>query len=147
MGLKITNNAFATLASSISDSVTSITVASGQGARFPSLGGSDYFYATLVDISNNLEIIKCTARSGDVLTVERAQDSTTARAYTVGDRLEIRPIAAMLNDILGRLSLSTWTIEEISGSLYFKVGGVSKAKLDASGNLTVVGDVTAFGTI
>lgn len=98
MGLKITNNAFATLAASISDSVTSITVASGQGSRFPTLGGTDYFYATLVDISNNVEIVKCTARIGDVLTVVRAQDGTTAKAYVVGDRLEIRPIAALFDE-------------------------------------------------
>ena len=44
-------------------------------------------------------------------------------------------------------TLDTWTIVEASGVLYFKVGGVSKAKLDSSGNLTVVGDITAFGTI
>ena len=44
-------------------------------------------------------------------------------------------------------TLNTWTIEEAGGVLYFKVGGVGKAKLDASGNLTVVGNVTAYGTI
>jgi hypothetical protein len=98
MGLKITNNAFGTLAASINDSVTSITVASGQGSRFPTLGAGDYFYATLINISNEFEIVKCTARTGDVLTVTRAQDGTTARAYTVGDRLEIRPVAAIFDE-------------------------------------------------
>ena len=44
-------------------------------------------------------------------------------------------------------TLDTWTIEESGGVLYFKMSGVSKAKLDASGNLTVVGNVTAYGTI
>lgn len=97
MGLKITNNAFGTLAASINDSVTSITVASGQGARFPTLGAGDYFYATLINISNEFEIVQCTARIGDVLTVTRAQDGTSARAYTVGDRLEIRPVAAIFD--------------------------------------------------
>lgn len=42
---------------------------------------------------------------------------------------------------------TTWTIEEVSGVLYFSVSGVNKAKLDASGNLTVVGNVTAYGTV
>jgi phage-related tail fiber protein len=98
MGIKVANNAFATLASGITSSATSITVASGQGARFPTLGAGDYFYATLINTSNQLEIVKCTARSADVLTVERAQEGTTARAYDVGDRIEIRITAATFED-------------------------------------------------
>jgi hypothetical protein len=98
MGIKVANNAFATLAAGISNSATSITVASGQGARFPILGAGDYFYATLINTSNQLEIVKCTARSADVLTVERAQEGTTARAYDVGDRIEIRITAATFED-------------------------------------------------
>lgn len=41
----------------------------------------------------------------------------------------------------------TWTVYESAGVLYFAVGGVAKAKLDGSGNLTVVGNVTAYGTM
>jgi len=98
MGIKLSNNANATLAASITSSATSITVTSGQGARFPTLSAGDYFYATLVDTSNNLEIVKCTARSTDVLTVTRAQESTTARAYSAGDRIEIRLTAQTFVD-------------------------------------------------
>ena len=90
------NNAFSTLASGINDSVTSISLDSGDGAKFPSPSSPTYFYATLIDTSNNLEIVKCTARSTDVLTVTRAQESTTARAYSAGDRIEMRLTAAGL---------------------------------------------------
>ncbi len=45
------------------------------------------------------------------------------------------------------VDLGNWTITEAAGVLKFATGGVNKAKLDASGNFTVVGDVTAFGTI
>jgi hypothetical protein len=107
MGIKVANNAFATLASSITNSATSITLTTGQGARFPSLGAGDYFYATLVDTSNNLEIVKCTARSTDVLTVVRAQESTTARAYSAGDRIEIRLTAATFTDATQSLPTQT----------------------------------------
>ena len=62
MSVKFANNAHSTLASSISTSATSITVASGQGARFPSLSSGEYFYATLIDTSNNLEIVKVDQR-------------------------------------------------------------------------------------
>jgi microcystin-dependent protein len=98
MGIKLTNNAFGTLAAGINSSATSITLTSGQGARFPTLSAGDYFYATLIDTSNNLEIVKCTARSTDVLTVVRAQESTTARAYNTGDRIEIRLTAQTFID-------------------------------------------------
>ena len=57
MSVKFANNAVSTLASGISNSATSITVASGNGALFPSLTGSEYFYATLIDALNNLEIV------------------------------------------------------------------------------------------
>jgi hypothetical protein len=107
MGIKVANNAFATLASSITSSGTSITLTTGQGARFPSLGAGDYFYATLIDTSNNLEIVKCTARSTDVLTVVRAQESTTARAYSAGDRIEIRLTAQTFLDATQALPTQT----------------------------------------
>jgi hypothetical protein len=49
--------------------------------------------------------------------------------------------------ITNSVDLNTWTVEEASGVLYFKVNGVNKAKLDSSGNLTVTGNVTAYGTV
>lgn len=95
-----TNNASATLASSISSSATTITVSTGQGALFPTLTAGEYFYATLTDSSNNLEIIKVTGRASDVLTVLRGQDGTTARAYAAADRVELRVTAAVLQNLV-----------------------------------------------
>tara|TARA_R110000787_G_scaffold72228_1_gene161118 strand:+ start:1504 stop:1917 length:414 start_codon:yes stop_codon:yes gene_type:complete len=40
-----------------------------------------------------------------------------------------------------------WTITEDAGVLKFATGGVNKMSLDASGNLTVTGNVNAAGTI
>ena len=45
------------------------------------------------------------------------------------------------------LASTNWTVSETGGVLYFAYGGVNKAKLDSSGNLTVVGNVTAYGTV
>lgn len=45
------------------------------------------------------------------------------------------------------LGLTTWTVTESGGVLYFAISGVNKAKLDSSGNLTVVGNVTGYGTV
>lgn len=98
MGLKVTNNAFGTLNAGINSSVTTIVLSAGEGARFPTLTAGDYFYATLIDTSNNLEIVKVTARSTDTMTVVRAQDNTTARAFSTNDRFELRPTAILFNE-------------------------------------------------
>ncbi len=45
------------------------------------------------------------------------------------------------------VDLGNWTVTETSGVLEFATGGVKKMSLDASGNLKVVGNVTAYGTI
>ena len=45
------------------------------------------------------------------------------------------------------INLGTWTVTESGGSLYFAVSGVNKMKLDASGNLDVVGNVNTNATI
>ena len=100
MGLKVTNNAYGTLNASITSSSTTIVLVAGQGARFPTLSAGDYFYATLIDTSNNLEVVKVTARSTDTLTVVRGQDSTTARAYATNDRFELRPTAALFTEVI-----------------------------------------------
>jgi hypothetical protein len=98
MGLKVANNAFGTLNAGITSSDTAIILQAGEGARFPTLTAGDYFYATLIDTSNNLEIVKVTARSTDTMTVERGEDSTTARAFSTNDRFELRPTAALFNE-------------------------------------------------
>lgn len=100
MGLKVTNNAFGTLNAGINSSATTIVLTAGQGARFPTLSAGDYFYATLIDTSNNLEIVKVTARSTDTMTVVRGQDNTTARAYSTNDRFELRPTAVLFNETI-----------------------------------------------
>ena len=46
-----------------------------------------------------------------------------------------------------QVDLGNWTVTESAGVLYFATGGVNKMKVDATGNLTCVGDVIAYGTI
>ena len=45
MAIKFSNLASTTLASGVSDTATSLSVTSA--SLFPTLGGSDYFYATI----------------------------------------------------------------------------------------------------
>jgi hypothetical protein len=99
MAIKFTNNASATLSASITSTQTSVSVTSGQGALFPTLSAGDYFYVTFSDSANNLEIAKCTARASDTLTVVRGQDGTTGRAFSAGDKCELRFTAAGITDL------------------------------------------------
>lgn len=43
--------------------------------------------------------------------------------------------------------LGNWTVRDIGGVLYFAAGGVNKMKLDGYGNLTVVGNIVAYGSV
>ncbi len=69
------SGAVTTLASTITAAVTSITVATGEGDKLPSTN----FYIEIDD-----EIIKCTSRTADVLTVVRGQRGTRAAAHNSG---------------------------------------------------------------
>lgn len=88
------NNSASVLASGITDVATSLTVAAGSGAKFPSPAGGDYFLVTLFQISGgaevNHEIVKVTARSTDTMTIVRAQEGTTARAFNAADPVQLR---------------------------------------------------------
>ena len=82
---KFSNNAAGKLASELSDAATSLSLQGGQGAAFPELAGGEIFKITVTDFLNNIvEIMHCTARVGDELTVERAQEGTDASEFSEG---------------------------------------------------------------
>jgi hypothetical protein len=120
MGMKFANNATTTLASGINSSVTSLTVATGTGSLFPTLGAGDYFYCTLSNLVGGIEIIKVTARSTDTFTMSRGQDNTTATSWNAGDKVELRLVAATLNDFPKDDEVNTFTARQT-----FNVGAVS----------------------
>lgn len=104
---QFTNNAVTTLASGISAGATTLTVAAGTGLLFPVTSASVYFYATLANVAGAVEIVKCTTRSTDTLTIVRGQDSTSAQAWSAGDKVELRVIALELNDFLQSADIGT----------------------------------------
>jgi len=107
MSVLFHNNATTTLSAGASDSATSISVV--DGSAFPAISGSDYLYLTLeADSDSSLkEIVKCTARSGNTLTVVRGQDNSTARSFSSGDKCELRLTAAGLNDVATQADTDT----------------------------------------
>ena len=107
MSVLFSNNASTTLSAGVGDSATSITVA--DGSVFPAISGTDYAYLTLeVDSDPTLkEIVKCTARSGNTLTIVRAQDGTSARTFSTADKCELRLTAAGLSDVATQADTDT----------------------------------------
>ena len=109
MAALYTNNASTLLLSAITASDTTLTVAAGQGSQFPNPTGNDYFMATIQSIVNsNREIVKCTGRSGDVLTIVRAQEGTTASAFAANSVIELRVTAGEMTAINPVGSLMMW---------------------------------------
>ena len=96
------NNAISTLAGPISAVATSINVASGSGVLFPSPSGGQVFALTLVSASNPtaLEIVYCTAVTGDTLTVVRGREGTTAQPFLAGDFADHRLTAGALSTLV-----------------------------------------------
>jgi hypothetical protein len=124
-----TNNASALLAATITAVDTTVQVASGFGALFPSPSGGKFFYATLEDDSGNIEIVQCTSRTGDNLTVVRAADGTTAQAFTLNvTRVELRAVKIVLDEFLQ------------------KNGGTLTGNLDFNGNNAVDAVLTGANT-
>ena len=97
MSVVFSNNAVTTLANALDSTSTSMTVV--DGSQFPAISGSNFTFVTLQDISQNREIVKVTNISGNVFTIVRAQDNTTASSFIVGDKVELRLTAALLSQI------------------------------------------------
>lgn len=107
MALRLGNNVETTLAVAAGVADTAITVS--DGSAFPPLSAGDFTFVTLEEdtfASPAREVVKVTALSGNVLTVERAQDGTTASSFPIGSKVELRVTAALLDE----LSRSGWEI-------------------------------------
>jgi hypothetical protein len=135
MAVKFSNNAATLLAANATTSDTTLTVS--DGSVFPTLSGSDHTYVTLEDVNANREIVKVTAISGNNLTVVRAQDGTTARAFSAADKCELRVIAALLNDL--NTDADTESVSKsgdtMTGNL--SLGDNVKAQFGASNDLQI----------
>ena len=81
------NDVISTVAIPVAANATTVQVAAGQGSLFPPLATGKAFYGTFQNASNNVitEIVLVTAAAGDVFTITRAQQGTTALPWSVGD--------------------------------------------------------------
>lgn len=92
------NFAQSTLPSSITNSATSFSVQTGDGSKFPNPSSPDYFYIVVQEGSTK-EVMKVTARSTDSFsTVVRAQQGTSASAFSAGAFVELRDTKSLMDD-------------------------------------------------
>ena len=136
--IQFTNFARSQVAVGFSAIATTISVTGGTGGRFPALAGAQYFYLTLENALLQREIVRVTARSGDTLTVVRAQDSTTARAWNAGDIVSLRLNAlAIADSLFGALAASN-NLSDLANAATARInlGLDSYADLDVTQSFT-----------
>jgi hypothetical protein len=146
------NNAFSALGASLTNAATTLTVSTGHGDRFPAVVAPNFFMLTLQDASNNIEIVRVTARTAgaDSMTIVRAQEGTTARAWSIGDVAELRLTAFALNplsllegastaaDIRGVLDIPTRNGGDASGNWAINISGSSGSTTGNAATATVL---------
>ena len=90
MFLRTKNKAESTLVADINNSVLSLDVVAGEGSKFPTKN----FHITIDD-----EIILCSSRSIDTLTIERGAEGTTPAAHTTGATVQLRITSEIISQI------------------------------------------------
>lgn len=106
--LKVKNNAESTLASGINASATSLTVATGEGAKFP----TDNFHISIDD-----EILLCTSRTNDTFTVQRGKEGTTAASHQAGAKVQLRWTAGYVEELQTALAEAQTALAEAQDAI------------------------------
>jgi hypothetical protein len=123
--------------------VNGLTLSYTAGSIIPTLNGSAIDKTDYTATTGALFTLATGASAGDEIVINAFTTFNLANVYTKAEADTL--LAGKVNTTA--VTLSTWTIVESAGVLYFKVSGVNKGKLDASGNFTVTGNVQAFGTV
>jgi hypothetical protein len=135
-----------------------VKTSGGSGVTIPN-GKSAAVYADGTDVVSQIDHIP-SLTLGAALPV--ASGGTGAATFTSGALLKGNGTSAVSSasaaDIVSalgttpvneaaQLTTTGYTIEESGGELLIKYGATSIGKIDSSGNLTVIGNVTAYGTL
>lgn len=131
--IKLTNNAIGRLAASVSVGDTTLTLALDHGAKFPALASGDWFPVTVVKSSGEFEIMRCTAKTSDTLTVTRAQEGTTAKTFDVDDRVELRMTAGAFQQVLAEYQAIADLAQDFMAPLAGNAGKILICREDEEG--------------
>jgi hypothetical protein len=134
MALIVKNNVSGELAGDITDVATSVTLV--DATDFPDPGADHYFATISTSDETDWEIVKVTAKATNTLTIERGQESAAdsrlaARAWSTGDKIELRLTAGMFGKADEPVAISDTTPAETrpfwfksdTGQLFVSYGG------------------------
>jgi hypothetical protein len=82
--------ASSTLAGDINESTTTIALAPGSGAAFPSPSGGAVLLVLSSASGAKREVVACTARTDDTLTIARGMEGTAPQSFSAGERVTLR---------------------------------------------------------
>lgn len=103
------NNAKSRLAAALGATDLSFSVLTDEGDLFPVLTADDHMLVTLEDSSGNKEIVRVSARGGDLFTISgnidlgeteasgRGREGTTPRGFVADDLVELRLTAGFID--------------------------------------------------
>ena len=143
MKLLFANNVVTTLALPISPSALSLVVKAGNGSLFPLPSTGEGFYITLVStVSPTInEVMLCTARTNDVLVVQRGMDGTTPLAWATNSLVNMYPTKGTMEAFVQtNANMVTQIIAGTNVSIT-PTGGVGAVTVNALGG--AVNSVTA----
>lgn len=134
------NNVSVDLLAGITNVDLTCVTAAGLGTLFGTFAAGEHIEATIKDDTGAYEIVKVTGVAADTLTIVRAQESTTARTFLIGDAptISIRVTA----DTLARMAQKD-ADETIAGSWTFSANPTFAG---AGGLLGSIQTFTASGT-
>lgn len=145
MGLKLANDASGVLSVAIAAGDVTLVLDAGQGAKFPTLAGGDWFPLVLEE-GAKFEIVRVTARAVDTLTVARAQEGTTAQAFGIGAKADLRVTEASQQAVLELATpaaavgaLAPKANPVFTGSVSVPDGVFAPAKLTVGAALSLLG--------
>ena len=140
--LNLTNQAVSLLAANITAIATVMTVTPGDGnLKFPTTAGGKYFMVFLVKADKTYEIVKCTSRTGDSLTIERGAEGTVALPFTTGDAVGVRVTAGNFNDFITLLAAHAASLVSQDARIV-----ILEAALAAQAAIAASGQVIAYMT-
>jgi hypothetical protein len=120
------NNWAATLTAPATSGDLTLSVDPAQAAKLVGLGEVSHYLLTLAEVVDGQEtaweIVKVTASSGGVLTVQRGQEGTAASAWSVGASISARATAGTLEELRDS---GGGTGPELSDSLPLALGAAS----------------------
>ena len=139
------NLAYSTLVSAPTPALsgTALSVASGQGALFPAVPfNATVWPPNVMPITTNAEIVRVTNITADVLTIARAQESTTAMPLAVGYQIANTITKKVITDI--ESAVSGGGITALTGDVTASgVGSVAATVVNLTSGVTMPGTILA----